>query len=69
MGRIIFVPTCENCGYEFTHLTLSEIFNIQCPKCECYINSLLFPKYDYLAKENFNTFSQFHYDKQELYGA
>ena len=70
MSRIIFVPICENCGYEFTNLELSANFNIQCPKCGCYINMVLFPNYNYLTKADSNsTYVQFRYDKQELYGA
>lgn len=69
MNRIIFVPICENCGHEFTNLELSANFNIQCPKCKCYISSALFPNYNYLTKADFDSiYIQFCYDKKELYG-
>lgn len=69
MSRIIFVPICENCGHEFTHLNLGVNFNIKCPHCEQYISSALFPNYNYLTKTDFDSICvQFCYDKKELYG-
>lgn len=68
MNRIIFIPVCENCGYEFNYLILEPNFNMLCPKCGNYINSISFPTYEYLMKTDFNSIcAKFRYDKDELY--
>ena len=70
MSRIVFVPVCEECGYEFNYLNLEPNFNMICPKCGNHINSISFPSYKYLMKTDFNSMCvQFCYGKKELYGA
>ena len=67
MDRIIFVPVCENCGYEFKELSLNNFqFIKKCPQCGKILNVLVTAKWDYLIKENNDNLS-FEYNKQEIY--
>ena len=67
MNRIIFIPVCENCGYEFKELNLSNsYFTKKCPRCGNDLNALAMPKWDCLIKENNDSLS-FEYNKQEIY--
>lgn len=67
MSRIIFIPVCGNCGYEFEELNLSNSYFIKkCPRCGNILNTLAMPKWDCLIKENNDSLS-FEYNKQEIY--
>ena len=66
MSRIIFIPVCENCGYEFKELVSTSYFAKKCPRCENILNTLAMPKWECLIKENIDNLS-FEYNKQEIY--
>lgn len=67
MGKIIFAPICDKCGYEFKELYLKNSFVIKCPRCKNTIDHIDFidPNFffhgsndgivfDYLRGETYN---------------
>lgn len=66
MSRIIFVPICEECGYEFKELNvdfdIENSFKVICPKCGSGLNNITIANIKDMVKGQC-----FIYNKKEFY--
>lgn len=68
MNRIMFVPVCEHCGYEFTELEFSMDMEINCPECGTVLNNIEIPRYDCMVYMNNKDIGyMFKYNKKDYY--
>lgn len=66
-NSIIFVPVCSKCHRVFNHIDVGRDFNIICPECGTVFNSIKYPNFDKIYKQEIDGNLWLIYNQPDFY--